>query len=97
MLRVYYPQRCCSRLDLDGFRSEPALIYSPADYEGPIQFCHNILPVQCGECHGSLALDVLARTWRNSAVRALANAEQRAEIAQLVETGPDRAVHGVVR
>jgi len=23
--------------------------------------------------------------------------EQRAEIAQLVETGPDRAVHGVVR
>jgi transposase len=25
------------------------------------------------------------------------SAEQRAEIAQLVETGPDRAVHGVVR
>jgi len=25
------------------------------------------------------------------------SAEQRAEVAELVETGPDRAVHGVVR
>ena len=38
----------------------------------------------------------LLDSWSKGPERRL-SAEQRAEIAELVETGPDRAVHGVVR
>jgi transposase len=40
--------------------------------------------------------DSLVESWSKGPQPRL-SAEQRAEIAQLVETGPDRAVHGVVR
>jgi transposase len=40
--------------------------------------------------------DSLVDSWSKGPQPRL-SAEQRAEIAQLVETGPDRAVHGVVR
>ncbi len=40
--------------------------------------------------------DGLLDTWSKGSAPRL-SAEQRAEIARLVETGPDRAVHGVVR
>ena len=38
----------------------------------------------------------LLDTWSKGPAPRL-SAEQRSEVAQLVETGPDRAVHGVVR
>jgi transposase len=40
--------------------------------------------------------DGLLDSWSTGPAPRL-SAEQRAEVAQLVETGPDRAVHGVVR